>query len=57
MEYIEKNEANERWPDIYTSYVIEKGNINERNHYTSEDGTLAIAFICDSWNIQYASDR
>ena len=56
MEYKEKNEAYERHSYIYTSYVVEKGIINERNHYTSEDGTLALVYgSCDgdgSWLIQ-----
>ena len=58
VEYTEKNEAYERHSSIYTSYVIEKGAINGRNHYTSEDGTQAIA-SCDgrSWNIQPSSYR
>ena len=57
VEYTEKNEAFERFPSIYTSYVIEKGMINGRNHYTSVDGTRAIVNICNSWNVQDDSDR
>ena len=53
MEYIEKNEAYETWPQIYTSYFIEKEMINGRNHYTSEDGTLALVYgSCGNWLIQ-----
>ena len=57
MEYAEKNEAYELHPYIFTSYVIEKGTINGRNHYTSVDGTRAIANMCNGWNVQEDSDR
>ena len=58
MEYEEKNEAYERHSNIYTSYVIEKGMINGRNHYTSEDGTLALVYAsCGVWFIQTDQSR
>ena len=57
MRYKEKNEAHERHSYIYTSYVIEEGKINGRNHYTSEDGKSAIAYICNKWNIQSDQSR
>lgn len=61
VEYTEKNEAYERQHvfGIYTSYVIEKGMINGRNHYTSEDGTRAITYTSCSnkWYIQSDQDR
>ena len=57
VRYKEKNEAYERHSYIYTSYVIEKDKINGRNHYTSEDGKSAIAYICNKWNIQSGQSR
>ena len=57
VEYAEENEAYERLPYIFTSYVIEKGMINGHNHYTSADGTRAIAYICNRWIVQDDSDR
>ena len=57
VRYEERNEAYERHSYIFTSYEIEEGKINGRNHYTSEDGQSAIAYICNTWNIQSDQSR
>jgi len=58
VEYTEKNEAFDWHPHIYTSYVIEKGNINGRNHYASDDGNIALVYAsCGVWFLQHNQQR
>ena len=57
VEYTEKNEAYEIWPQIFTTYLIEKGLINGHNHYTSDDGNLALVYCSGKWIIPPNQDR
>ena len=46
-------------PNIFTNYTIETGLVNGRVHYTSHDGTKAIAYQEDKgqWLIQPVERR
>ena len=42
---------------IFTTYTIEPDLMNGRVHYTSLDGTKAIAFGTYNWHIQHVAHR
>ena len=54
-----KTGAKDKHPYIFTTYHIEDNFLNGRVHYTSKDGTNAIAYNNErgDWNIQPAGDR
>ena len=51
--------AKELQPEMFTSYAIEADLVNGHSHYTSKDGTMAIAFNKDEneWKIQPVANR
>ena len=51
--------AKEKHPEIFTTYTIESDLVNGHSHYTSKDGTMAIAFNKDEneWKIQPVANR
>ena len=51
--------AKELQPEMFTSYAIESDLVNGHSHYTSKDGTMAIAFNKDEneWKIQPVANR
>ena len=56
---IGEGDARDARPDIFKIYLIEPDLVNGKVHYTSQDGTKAIAFESSlgEWNIQTAESR
>ena len=46
------------YPEIFNAFVREKGTVHGKDHYTSLDGTMALAFTdCGAWGIQNDEKR
>ena len=52
-------DARDLHPNIFTRYFLETGLVNGKEHYTSQDGTIAIAFNQEKrmWVIQKGIQR
>ena len=61
IDVVGKGDALNAHPDIFTTYTLEPGDlINGKKHYTSQDGTKAIAYneeYSGQWLIQAAEKR
>ena len=59
IEVIGGGRAKEKQSSIFTIYTIESDLVNGHQHYTSLDGSRAIAFNQDhnEWKIQSAANR
>ena len=59
IEVIGGGQAKEEQSSIFTTYTIEPDLVNGHPHYTSQDGSKAIAFNQDNneWKIQPKENR